>query len=160
MRLVALVLLLTGAGCGGPPARVPTAGLAAVPTLTAAQVATIALRADQIRVAVGGAGAQEGLAGTFTGPSAQQLWRDVVREQQRHEHLETIIDSRVIVHISTAGAEPVAVVQSTGRQRLVAGTAVSVWDAFEDQWLYTLRWSGGWRVWDAADLPPGEWWPA
>ena len=99
------------------------------------------------------------IAATFAGPAAALLRRDSMREQQRHERIETVVDARTVVHLS-AGDAPSAVVQSSGRQRVVAGAAASRWDSFVDQWAYTLRWSGGWRVWQAVELPPGDWWPA
>ena len=160
MRFVAAALLLAGTACGGALADLRQPALTAAPTATAAQVSAIALRADELRVAVAGARAQEAIAGTFGGPAAEELRRDALRHQQLHEHLETQVDARAIVHVSTAVAAPTAVVQTSGRQRLVAGATASGWDSYVDQWLYTLRWAGGWRVWEAVDLPPGEWWPA
>ncbi len=163
--LAALFALLGLAGCGGPGAGLG-AGLGVIgpsvrhPELSAQQLAAIALRADEVRVQALGLGAERGSAAIFAGPAADLLRRQAVRTLQRHEHFETLVDARAVVHSSATAAGATAVVETSGRQRLVTATGASAWDRFVDQWEYTLRWSGGWRVWQAVDLPPDQWWPA
>lgn len=159
-RALAMVLpALAACACA------PVAGLApvvpgAATAPSGAEVAMIALRADGIRVAVGSTGDGASLPAVFAGPAAALLQRQVVRERRLHEHSETQVQVRAVVHWSATGAQAIAVVQDSGRQRLVGRGGASAWDGFVEQWQYTLAWSRGWKVWDAESLPPDQWWRA
>ena len=155
-----LAILLTG-GCGWPEAAAGGAVVATGrPAAVRAAIEALALRADELRVDSLGAGAMPAFAGIVAGPAADLLRRNRLRGQHLQAQLEIAVDTRRVVHWATAADTATAVVATSGRRRLLSAAAVSAWDNFADQWQYTARWSGGWRVFWAIELPPGQWWPA
>jgi hypothetical protein len=157
----ALLALLLSAGCGWPGLVTAAAVPAAVhPSPTREQIDAVALRADELRIDSLGLGSLRDAGEVVLGPAAALLRRNHLRTQRLQAHLETVVDARTVVHWSVATGEATAVVATAGRQRLLGAQSASPWDNFADQWQYTIRWNGGWRVWSALDLAPEEWWPA
>lgn len=160
MKLGLLSVLLS-AGCGWSVLPAGSSGTTLEPQRAVpAPVEAVALRADELRVDSLGLGTMADAGGLLIGPAADLLRRNRLRVQRLQEHFETVVDARDVVHWATASGAATAVVATSGRRRLLGPDAVSAWDNFAEQWQYTVRWSAGWRVWSAIELPPAEWWPA
>lgn len=160
MKAVLIAVLLT-AGCGWPAVAMrPAAAASGHPDGARDAIEALALRADELRVDSLGQGAIGDVTGVVAGPAADLLRRNSLRGRHLQEHFEVAVYTRSVVHWASATDQATAVVATSGRQRLVTSANVSAWDNFADQWQYGVRWSGGWHVWSAIELPPAEWWPA
>lgn len=96
----------------------------------------------------------------FTGQVLEQVRTRAadLRLLRESEQLEPIAET--LVHWSAEPGSGEAVLAVRGRERLVIAGRPTAWDSYVGQWLFAIAWRGGWRVSQATDLPPQDWWPA
>ena len=141
-----------------PPARL-FGGASRPPAPSRAAILAAGERADNSRTDAFAAAGAVALGEAFAGEALIELRGAAQHMVRLGQRIERRLESRLLVHWSVDGETGSGVLALSGWSRLVAGSTASAWSRFLEEWSFTVQWlAGGWRVVQAADLPPGSWW--
>lgn len=130
------------------------------PKPTRAQLESVAVSAYQAYVDAMSTADGSRLGAAFGGLALSRFQTRVAHLRLLRETQELQPASESVVHWSALIGAGEVVLEIRGRERLVISGTPTAWDSYVDQWSATLAWRAGWRVVEAQDLAPADWWPA
>lgn len=146
---LAAVCLVVACAPAAAPARAAPAG----------DVSQTALAADDALRAAYATADGRGLEAVFVDPALADLRRQAGMFAARALRREEEVESRRVVHLSTAGASAEVVLEVRARQRLLGASQPPAWASVLRQTrAHVVGRAGGWRVQVWTDLRPDEWW--
>lgn len=158
MKRLALLLPLLLSACASV-GLVPTPGPDS-PKPTGAQLESVAAGAYRAYVDAMSTADGSRLGAVFGGLALSRFQTRAAHLRLLRETQELQPASEGVVHWSARAGGGEAVLDIRGRERLVISGTPTAWDSYVEQWAVTVAWRAGWRVVEAQDLAPTDWWPA